>query len=128
MTDNTPSLYDLVNYESGDSWNGTHGRSIHCALTDNGMIEVQSHNDMSVGDVRRVCFTPQQIEEQLKTLSTARYARDFTDAYRSIRQLIASQVPEVAARMATERAAQVATQERVQLIPKIKLKLKPRGL
>lgn len=122
MTDNTPSLFNIVDYESGDSWNGTHGRSIHCELTEDGMVEVQSHNCMSADDVRRVRFTPQQIEAQIKGLSTAKYSRDFTDAYRSIRQTIAGQVPEVAEALATERAEQIFVQERVQLIPKIKLK------
>jgi hypothetical protein len=70
------ALTQILDYETGDSWNGTHGRNISVKAQDD-RIEVISENAMHEREQRAVTFTFEEIIEQFEEARQARYFRDF---------------------------------------------------
>jgi hypothetical protein len=69
-------LYDILDYETGDSWNGTHGRIITIEAEGNKFVVV-SENALHEHEKRRATFTLDEIREQWEGAKDARYYQDF---------------------------------------------------
>jgi hypothetical protein len=69
-----PTLFDVVNYMSGDSWNGTHDRSIEISYQDENHVLVENvYCSSRYGGT----FTLRQLGTEQEKLRSARYYRDF---------------------------------------------------
>lgn len=68
------TLKEVLDYRSGDSWNGTHDRCVDVSVQEDGSIVVD--NNYSNHHVTK-SFTAEQICDQLGEAREARYYRDF---------------------------------------------------
>lgn len=73
----TLSIFGIVNYESGDTWNGTHGRILKISPLKTG-FRITSHNAMCE-ESRHIDVTKDQLAAALKDpeMPKAKYAADF---------------------------------------------------
>lgn len=68
------TLFDIVNYQSGDSWNGTHDRSIRVVF--NSLQDIEVGNEYSGHSVKG-SFTYEELAGQIAGARNARYFSDF---------------------------------------------------
>ena len=74
MTEEKSPLFKLVDKTSGDSWNGTHDRSINVTYVDRDHITVQNEYN---GHGPQGTFTLAYITDEIDNLREARYFSDF---------------------------------------------------
>lgn len=68
------NLKELIDYTSGDSWNGTHDRTINVTFTDSEHVTVANeYNDHGPSNI----FTLAHITDELDNIRDARYFSDF---------------------------------------------------
>lgn len=67
------NLHDLVSHETGDSWNGTHGRIISLTLRGGDWIRVESVNAMSHSESVSAVFSRDDIRVQASMAVSAKY-------------------------------------------------------
>jgi hypothetical protein len=79
----TWTLKKLLDYETGDSWNGTHFRDISAASNSRaGIATVNSDNQMHPGQIVSLDLSLDELKEQIKSGEVAgcRYFGDFAVA------------------------------------------------
>ena len=74
MTEKKSKLFEIVDKISGDSWNGTHDRSIHVTYNDRDHITVENEYN---GSGPKGTFTLAYITDEMDNLKSARYFSDF---------------------------------------------------
>lgn len=73
------SLYEILNHETGDSWNGTHGHHIGVTFDSaSHRLTVRSTNDMNA-EFMEATFTADEVKAQIFMAARARYFREFRD-------------------------------------------------
>ncbi len=72
------TLFEILDFETGDSWNGTHGRNIRLGFSKTG-IDVTSQNAMHRSESKIASFSPEEMHHQIKAARKARYFKDFCE-------------------------------------------------
>ena len=73
-------LFNILNHETGDSWNGTHGHDISVMFDESsGLLTVRSKNSIYGNEFREADFLPGEVNAQLFAVVSAKYFNDFRD-------------------------------------------------